>query len=93
MITPKKGPGHSRTVVTKAPPEEFYTPGSSNVAGATFYPDHKLVRVRFKRAGGMLDVYEYYPVSREEWEAFKVAPSIGKYVNAYLRPKEPRKVA
>ncbi len=92
MNLSRKGPTKVKAAV-RAQVLEHLTPKSSNVIGGTYYPEHSLLRVRFKRSGGLLAVYEYQPVTVTEWEAFKAAESAGKYVGRYLKPKIARQVA
>jgi hypothetical protein len=53
---------------------------------ASWYPDSQVLVINFNptspASGG---AYMYHSVSRDEWEAFKAAPSAGRYINDVLR--------
>lgn len=75
--------------------EEFLTPNSSSILGATYYPASKVLRIRYKdRNGKLSSTYDYNGVSESTWGEFRKAESVGKFVNAILKGKfEALKVA
>lgn len=65
--------------------EEFYSPESSNILGASYYPRTEVLRVRFKRKGELDSTYDYEGVTEATWKAFKTAESKGKFFAAHVK--------
>ncbi len=59
------------------------TPQSSNIERIAYDPDTLIVRVAFRRKGGVA-IWEYMPVPEHEYNLIKNADSVGAAVNAYL---------
>ncbi len=63
--------------------DSFLSPQSSNVAEASYDETTMQLTVRFKKGG----TYVYFPVPKEVWASFKIAPSKGKFVHYQLKDR------
>ena len=70
--------------VTITVPETFFSPESSNIEQATYYPVSKQMEVVFKRGGRM---YVYKEIPKDIWYEFKEAPSKGQYFSMNIRDR------
>ena len=59
------------------------TPNSSNIERIGYSADALTVRVAFKRKDGIA-LWEYWPVTEEDYIAIRDAESVGKAVHQYL---------
>lgn len=59
---------------------------SSSIASLGYSRDHHVLEVEFRETG---DVYRYFMVRPESYEALIKAESIGRYFNAEIRDKNP----
>ncbi len=63
---------------------EHYTDfSSSNVARISYDADNATLEVEFHNGS----IYQYYEVSQNVWDDFKVAPSKGQFIHQYLKGK------
>jgi hypothetical protein len=60
---------------------------SSVIHGMLYWPDRHILDIVFRDKRG---TYRYYDVGRDEWNAFKRAPSKGTYLNAVFKALHPR---
>lgn len=65
------------------PYDRFDSPDSSSVKSATYFTDDNLLVIHF----GKTDTkYKYMNFKPEDWQAFKDAPSKGKFVHSFIVP-------
>ena len=62
---------------------EFKVP-STVIFWAEYYPDHERLIIAFRGSG---KYYTYYMVALSVFQAFKLAPSKGRYFNKYIKNK------
>ena len=60
---------------------------STSIASIGYSPDERELEIKFRESG---DVYRYFDVPKEEYEAFMVAESKGTYLNQVFKPREYR---
>lgn len=67
------------------PEMSFTSPDSSTIVAATYDPDAELMKVHFRRKGGVV-LYHYKKVPFDLWERFAAADSKGAFFNREIRP-------
>jgi hypothetical protein len=60
---------------------------STSIASIGYLPASRELEVEFRESG---DVYRYFNVPGEEYEAFMAAESKGTYLNQVFKPREYR---
>jgi hypothetical protein len=60
---------------------------STSIASIGYSPVERELEIKFRESG---DVYRYFDVPNEEYEAFIAAESKGTYLNQVFKPREYR---
>ena len=60
---------------------------SRNIASIGYLSAERELEIKFRESG---DVYRYFDVPNEEYEAFMAAESKGTYLNQVFKPREYR---
>jgi KTSC domain len=58
---------------------------STSIASIGYSPAERELEIKFRESG---DVYRYFDVPNEEYEAFMAAESKGTYLNQVFKPRE-----